>query len=600
MATSRVLPLVDGDVAEIGPYRVLGRLGAGGMGIVYACEGRDGRRVAVKAVRAEIAGDPSFRARFRREVDLLRRVTGPCLVPLLDADTDTARPWLATEYVAGPTLHDHLARHGALPGATLTALAAGVADALHRVHAAGVVHRDLKPGNVVLASDGPRVLDFGIARVLDETAITRTGGWTGTPGWTSPEEYRGDRGGTAADVFAWGALVAYAATGRLPFGSGAPDAVAYRIMREEADTAGVPAGLLPLVRAALDKDPARRPAAAELVGRCLILLSAGTPPGGGGTTGGDALESALAAHWRVPYGPEAPHRWAGGEPVPPGDGWDLDGWDLGGRGFDGRGFDGRTGWEARGGPAPDEEWTVPGGRRPGRPRLLAAVATLVLLAGGGVGYTVVNQVSGGARESAGGAAAPGAAGPGNGAARAVPPAGGTPGAAAPGGGTGGAGAAGDVGSIDPGITVSGAFGTRAVLTVPDRPPRGERFAVRLVSAGDGRVVRRQDRVTVDYTAVDWTEGRAVPSSYDPGERPQLFQAGADQVIGALEHTVIGRRVGSRLLVVAPPAEAFGRKGSPGLGVGPGATMVFVLDITSAVRPGAAGTGSASAPRTSSG
>ncbi|WP_055586978.1 protein kinase domain-containing protein [Streptacidiphilus griseoplanus] len=550
MATSRVLPLTDEDVAEIGPYRVLGRLGAGGMGIVYAGADREGRRVAVKVVRAEIADDPSFRARFRREVDLLRRVTGPCLVPLLGADTDTARPWLATEYVAGPTLHDQLAHHGALRGGTLPALAAGVAGALAGVHAAGVVHRDLKPGNVILAERGPRVLDFGIAHVLDETAITRTGGWTGTPGWTSPEEYRGERTGTAADVFAWGALTAYAATGRPPFGRGAPDAVAYRIMREEADTTGVPPGLLPLVRAALDKSPARRPTAAELVEACLRLLAGGPAPHPGGAGfGADALEAAIAAHWSVPSassaygGPSSPSAL---EP----------GWDRATPGL-----------------------SVPL-RRPGRPRLSAAVATLVLLAGGGVGYTVVNGSAGTGRAAA---RPPGAGAP------AVPPptGGGTPTAVHSGGGSGAAAAGREVSGLDPAVAVSGRFGSKAGLTLPDRPPQDERFDVSTVSEGAGRTVRRQDWVTVDYTAADWTAGRSVPSSYDPGERPQVFQVGAGQVIDALERSVAGQRVGSRLLVVAPPEDAFGSKGSAALGVGPGATLVFVLDIRAAVPPGGA-------------
>lgn len=539
MATSRVLPLVDGDVAEIGPYRVLGRLGSGGMGIVYAAADRTGRRVAVKVVRAELADDPSFRARFRREVDLLRRVTGPCLVPLLGADTGAARPWLATEYVAGPTLHDQLTRRGPLRGGTLLALAAGVAAALARVHAAGVVHRDLKPGNVVLAGGGPRVLDFGIAHVLDETSITRTGTWTGTPGWTSPEEYRGERVGTAADVFAWGALTAYAATGRPPFGRGAPDAVAYRIMREGADIDGVPGGLLPLVAAALGKDPAARATAAELVEECLRLLAAEPPAHPSARRGDDALEAAIAAHWSPP---------ATGEP-----GWDR--------------------------AAPKRPSTGRGRRRPG---LLAAAATLVLLAGGGAGYTAVNgPARGGLPGARGVSAAPGpptarppAAGRGpNGTARASVP-----------------GRAPEVAGLDPAVAVTGAFGSKAGLTLPDRPPRDERFGVSTVSEGDGRLVRRRDRVTVNYTAADWTAGRSVPSSYDPGERPQLFQVGADQVIGALEHSVVGHHVGSRLLVVAPPDEAFGARGSRALGVGPGATLVLVLDIMSAAGPDAADAG----------
>ncbi|WP_234436004.1 serine/threonine-protein kinase [Streptomyces sp. NRRL S-813] len=252
----------------------MGRIGSGGMGVVHAGLAPDGQRAAVKVIQAEYAGDPSFRARFAREVKLMRRVDGPCLVPLLDADANAGQPWLATPFVPGPTLSEYLRGSGPLSGVHLHALAAGVAGALAAVHAAGIVHRDLKPGNVILAPDGPRVLDFGIAHALDETAITRTGSLTGTPGWSSPEQYRGEPGGPAADVFAWGALVAHAATGRHPFGTGAPDVLAYRIVAEEPDLAGVPEELLPHVTAALAKDPAERPASARLAEHVGALFAA--------------------------------------------------------------------------------------------------------------------------------------------------------------------------------------------------------------------------------------------------------------------------------------------------------------------------------------
>ncbi|MGA5319264.1 serine/threonine-protein kinase [Streptomyces seoulensis] len=243
------------------------------MGTVHAALDSEGRRVAVKVVHPAQADDDEFRARFKREVEVSRRVTGPCLVPLLAADPGAAVPWLATAYVPGPTLGEYIAAHGPLSGARLYALAAGTAAALAAVHATGVVHRDVKPGNVILAPDGPRVLDFGIAHALDGTSVTRTGVMTGTAGWISPEGYRTGAAGPAGDVFAWGALVAYAATGRLPFGIGAPDAVAARVMSGAPDLAGVPDDVLAPVTSALAKAPQERPTAAALTARCTDLLA---------------------------------------------------------------------------------------------------------------------------------------------------------------------------------------------------------------------------------------------------------------------------------------------------------------------------------------
>ncbi|WP_425825886.1 serine/threonine-protein kinase [Streptomyces fractus] len=266
-AAPALAPPLATDPERVGPYRVVGRLGAGGMGVVYAGVDAAGERAAVKVVRAEIADDPGFRARFRREADVLARVHGAGLVPLLAADPDAERPWLATAYVPGPTLQQYLDAYGPPPENLLRALAVGTAAALEAVHAARVVHRDLKPGNVILGPEGPRVLDFGIAHVLDATAVTRTGSWVGSCGWVSPEQYEGRTAGPAADVFAWGALLAYAATGTHPFGTGAPDAVAFRVMREEPDLSALPEPLRPPVHAALRKDPADRPTAAELGAR---------------------------------------------------------------------------------------------------------------------------------------------------------------------------------------------------------------------------------------------------------------------------------------------------------------------------------------------
>ncbi|MFE9243878.1 serine/threonine-protein kinase [Nocardiopsis sp. NPDC006938] len=289
---------------SIGRYRVLKRLGAGGMGVVYAASTPEGQAVAVKTVHAEYAENADFRARFAREVALLRRVGGACVVPLLDADTAADRPWLVTPLIEGPTLGAHVREHGPLAPELWGGLAAGVAEALLSVHSQGVVHRDLKPANVILSPSGPRVLDFGIARAVDETALTRTGSVIGSAGWISPQHYRGEAATFADDVFAWGALVAYAATGRSPFGGGAPDAVSYRVLHEAPDLTGLTGPLAPLVERALDKSAERRPSAAELVRET------------GGGPGADSAEAAARAvtellrhSWSgVPEAPTRQHR----------------------------------------------------------------------------------------------------------------------------------------------------------------------------------------------------------------------------------------------------------------------------------------------------
>ncbi|MFE5298099.1 serine/threonine-protein kinase [Streptomyces sp. NPDC056632] len=271
--TARILPVLPGDPARVGPYRIVGRLGAGGMGTVYAALDSSGDRLAVKVVHPAQAGDEEFRSRFRREVALTSRVSGPCLVPVVAADCEAERPWLATPYIPGPTLQQHIAAHGPLHGAVLHALAAGTATALASVHEAGVIHRDIKPGNVILSPSGPRLLDFGIAHAFDGTSVTRTGMLTGTPGWISPEQYRTGSVGPESDVFAWGALVAYAGTGRHPFGTGAPDTVAFRVMSQDPDLAGLPEDLALLVADAMSKEASDRPTAKSLGDACGGLLA---------------------------------------------------------------------------------------------------------------------------------------------------------------------------------------------------------------------------------------------------------------------------------------------------------------------------------------
>lgn len=211
-----------GDPKRVGPYRIIGRLGSGGMGTVFAGLDAVGLRVAVKVVHPAQADDAEFRARFRREVQLSARVQGPCLIPLIAADTEAPSPWLATAYAPGLTLDRYIAAHGPLAGGTLYAFATGTAQALAAIHAAGVVHRDVKPQNVILTPVGPRVLDFGIAHAADGTSVTRTGILIGTPGWISPEHYRTGTTGPEGDMFVWGALVAFAATGSRALRRGSP------------------------------------------------------------------------------------------------------------------------------------------------------------------------------------------------------------------------------------------------------------------------------------------------------------------------------------------------------------------------------------------
>ncbi|EFL34073.1 conserved hypothetical protein [Streptomyces viridochromogenes DSM 40736] len=255
------------DPVELGTYRLLRRLGAGGMGRVYLARSPGGRTVAVKVVRPDLAADGDFRDRFRHEVEIAKAVSGRFTAPVVDADPDAPLPWLATSYVLGPDLTDVVATHGALPEHTVRALAAGLAAALQEVHAAGLIHRDMKPSNVLLAADGPRVIDFGIARAVDGNRMTQTGVVVGSPGYMSPEQALGKDVATAGDVFSLGAVLAFAATGRGTFGHGAVShaSLLYQVVHGEPDLEGVPQQLLGLVRACLAKDPAHRPVPSEIV-----------------------------------------------------------------------------------------------------------------------------------------------------------------------------------------------------------------------------------------------------------------------------------------------------------------------------------------------
>ncbi|MEO3852658.1 PQQ-binding-like beta-propeller repeat protein [Streptomyces sp. B8F3] len=255
-----------GDPREIGGYRVLKRLGAGGMGVVYLGRSPAGTLVAVKVVRPRLVGDGRYRARFRREVAAARRVTGAYTAPLVDADPDAEPPWLATAYLPGLPLDEAVGTFGALPAAVVRLLASALAEALAGIHGAGLVHRDFKPGNIMLTPGGPRVIDFGIARPEDSATLTQDGALIGTPGFMSPEQAAGGRAGPPADVFALGSVLAYASAGKAPFDAGNRIDTLQRVQRGQADLAGVTdRRLRTVVAACLRAEPRRRPAAAALL-----------------------------------------------------------------------------------------------------------------------------------------------------------------------------------------------------------------------------------------------------------------------------------------------------------------------------------------------
>ena len=307
---------------RLGPYRLRERLGEGGMGAVYLARDRDRRMVAVKVLHSRVAEEPNARRRLAREVEAMRRVHSPFVAEVLDADVTGKFPYIVTRYVPGHTLDDMVRQHGPLPPWALERLASGLAQALVAVHAAGVVHRDLKPGNVMLHDGDPVVIDFGIAHTGDATKLTQTGMFMGTPGYLAPEVIEGQPSSEASDVHSWGATIAFAATGRPPFGSGSFETIFYRIVQGNADIAGVPGPLAELVSAALSRDPRSRPTAAWLGARCASPgLASGPPVLRGATTQAPrgavaygAPGAQAAAHGGAPgYGGAPP---ATGPPAP--------------------------------------------------------------------------------------------------------------------------------------------------------------------------------------------------------------------------------------------------------------------------------------------
>ena len=344
---TEIRPLRTGDPERIGPYRLTGFLGRGGQGAVFLGEAEDGSRAAVKVLDAEWAEDPEYRRRFVREAAAARRVASFCTAQVVGADVHAERPYIASEYVPGPTLREAVEKDGPRTGADLERLAVATATALAAVHGAGIEHRDLKPGNVLLAPDGPRVIDFGIARVADVSG-THSGSLIGTPGYMAPERIAGEPAGSpahpgAADVFSWGAVMLYAATGRAAFEGDSVPNVMHRVLHEDPDLSGVEEPLRGLLARCLSKDPERRPDSSELLLDLLGRPAADSGPAAGPTAAAAEPETA----------PET--------------------------------GSGRTGGPGRDGAAPGSPAAPRTGRRALRPALLSAAA-LVLLAAALGGY----------------------------------------------------------------------------------------------------------------------------------------------------------------------------------------------------------------------
>ncbi len=252
------------DPRVVGSFRLHRRLGAGGMGVVYLGSDKKGQRVALKVIRPDLAEDQEFRSRFAREVSAARRIRGGCTARLVAADLEAERPWFATQYVPGPSLHDKVADDGPLGAADAASVGAALSEGLVAVHEAGVVHRDLKPSNILLSPKGPRIIDFGIAWATGASTLTHVGTAVGSPGFLAPEQVRGAAVTPATDVFSLGATLAYASTGDSPFGHGSSEVMLYRVVHEEPHLHGVPDALAPLVRACLAKDPEERPSTLQL------------------------------------------------------------------------------------------------------------------------------------------------------------------------------------------------------------------------------------------------------------------------------------------------------------------------------------------------
>ncbi|WP_275559283.1 serine/threonine-protein kinase [Streptomyces sp. 5-6(2022)] len=304
------------DPRVVGSFRLHRRLGAGGMGVVYLGSDRRGQRVALKVIRPDLAEDREFRSRFAREVSAARRIRGGCTARLVAADLEADRPWFATQYVPGPSLHDKVNEEGPLPAAQVASIGSALAEGLLAVHEAGVVHRDLKPSNILLSPKGPRIIDFGIAWATGASTLTHVGTAVGSPGFLAPEQVRGAAVTPATDVFALGATLAYASTADSPFGHGSSEVMLYRVVHEEPQLLGVPDALAPLLHACLAKDPEDRPSTLQLSLRLKEIAAReahGHGSGAGGYGGGPGRPPARRPE---AYADQHTERRSGGTPAP--------------------------------------------------------------------------------------------------------------------------------------------------------------------------------------------------------------------------------------------------------------------------------------------
>ncbi|MFI6585509.1 FKBP-type peptidyl-prolyl cis-trans isomerase [Embleya sp. NPDC050493] len=545
-----------GDPAQIGPYRIERRLGQGGMGRVYLGRSASGRAVAVKVVRPDLAEDADFRRRFAREVAAARVVSGAFTAAVVDAEPDAPSPWLATVFVEGMALSDAVATHGPWPEGPLRALGAGLAEALAAIHAAGVIHRDLKPSNVMLAPDGPKVIDFGISRAVEASVLTRTGSTVGSPGFMSPEQCDERPVGEPSDVFSLGAVVAFAARGIGPFGHGSVPALLYRVVHDTPDLAGVPASLLPLVSACLDKTPEARPTAAEvLAGLAIAADVAGArtgwwlPPAVAAAITGAGRDEGVsgASAVTVPGVVEAVEREAV-SPVPPPPRTPL----MPGRPPYPGGFPMTL-------PLPPDK---PSRSRPRRRALLAAGSVAAVVA---ITVAVVLATRGGDagnRPAGAGATSPKASATST-AVSGAPPT--RPPASLVSGGQ------------SPSASSSGA--TARSRTEPDirriDVGAGGGSAVRVLEPGSGPEVRAGQQIVADYVGFYQSDRTVFDSSWSRGT-PAVFTIGTGQLIQGWEEGVVGQRLGSRVQLVIPPEKGYGA--NPPGEMRPNATLVFVIDL----------------------
>lgn len=378
MTAGQPLTLDDRDPRQLGRFRVLGLLGEGGMSRVFLGCSANGQVVAIKVIRTVYAGDPEFRARFSHEAAAVAKVSGRYTAQVVDADTGGAVPWLAVAYVAGPSLAEaSTAVGGPLPLPSVRRLGLGLAEALQAIHAAGVVHRDLKPSNVLLAADGPRVIDFGIARAAEGTQLTRTGMIVGSPGFMAPEQVTGAAVGPATDVFALGAVLAFAATGNCPFGEGRTEALAYRVVHGEPMLDDLPSSLREVVTACLAKDPRQRPDPSRVIASLTALPTAESQAGGSWIP--DPVGGLIHQHQAVASAAITAWRESGSQP-PPQPRAVLD------PGIAATRADLRAGGHADPGPLHADPVPLPGmpvpraGRRSRTPWVFAAMTAVVLVA----------------------------------------------------------------------------------------------------------------------------------------------------------------------------------------------------------------------------